>query len=141
MAQVLQEGYTDTDSAASQDLAWIMVLNIFFLFPYGMMKTADVNKNSSCQCDVEFTVCGYSPAAITAQYGPTVCSGVLGLHKRRELSPSKLSFPELGVVVQTGGIPFSKPLWLHLQGAVSTGLHLVAMPWEDEEATDPVRNI
>lgn len=59
-----------TQSAASQGLAWIMVLNIsVFLFPYAIMKTADVNKTSSCQCSVELTVFGYfSAVAFTAQY-------------------------------------------------------------------------
>lgn len=53
-----------------QDLTWILFLNISFLFPYATMKTADVNKNSSCQCNTESTVCGYFPAAaFTAQYG------------------------------------------------------------------------
>lgn len=63
-----------TWSAASQDLAWRLFLNIsFFLFPYTTMKTADVNKNSSCQYDVELTACGYSPAAaFTAQYGTNI---------------------------------------------------------------------
>lgn len=50
----------------------MLVLNIF-LFPYVMVKTADVNKNSSCQGNVKLTVCGYFPAAtFTAQYGPNI---------------------------------------------------------------------
>lgn len=70
MAQVLGPAHPLTPGVAFQDLTWILFLNISFLFPYATMKTADVNKNSSCQCNTESTVCGYSPAAaFTAQYG------------------------------------------------------------------------
>lgn len=84
------------------------------------MKTADVNKSSSCQCNSEMMVCGCSaPAAFAAQCGTNIllicttgCSSV-GSCKRRELPPGNLPFLELGAQVQTHEISFSKLFWLN----------------------------
>lgn len=84
------------------------------------MKTADVNKSTSCQCNSEMVVCGCSaPAAFAAQCGTNIllicttgCSSV-GSCKRRELPPGKLPFLELGAQVQTHEISFSKLFWLN----------------------------
>lgn len=101
-------------------LTQILFWNISsFLFRHAVMKTADVNKNNSCQCNAEVTVCGCSAsAAFAAQYGTNILlicatgSSFVGSCKRMALPPRKLPFLEPGALVQTHEISSSKPLWL-----------------------------